>query len=152
MGGANGVFPPAGHAIPGQAITLEAALDNLALAASMDSAILQQLMVANLALTTTNALLTATNKTLVESATKARAAAHAGGMTVGTSRTAGRVERLQSQTATVGRMVTKSMATTLVKPVLPKWKVIALSLHTTTPWVGVKRTWFGRVHPPDRGG
>ena len=75
MGGANGVFPPTGPS-SGQ---LEAALDNLALAASTDSAILQQLTAANLELTKANAVLTATNKTLVESATKARAAANAGG-------------------------------------------------------------------------
>ena len=73
MGGANGVFPPA------SSNKLEAALDNLALAATTDSAILQQLTAANLALTKANAVLTATNKTLVEAATKAQAAANAGG-------------------------------------------------------------------------
>ena len=76
MARANGVFPPAGPS----SRQLEAApLDNLALVASTDSAMLQQLMVANLALTATNAMLTATNNALVESATKARSAANAGG-------------------------------------------------------------------------
>ena len=69
------VFPPTGQS-RGQ---LEAALDNLALVASTDLAILQQLTAANLALTMTNAILTATNKALIDLATKARAAANAGG-------------------------------------------------------------------------
>ena len=99
MGGANGVFPPAGQstAQPGQSMgQLEAALNNLALAASTDSAILQQLTAANLALTTTNAMLTANNKTLVDLATKARAAANAGGTggrTADTGRTTGGREK-----------------------------------------------------------
>ena len=76
MGGANGVFPPTGPS-SGQ---LEAALYNLALAASTDSAILQQLTAANLELTKANAVLMATNKALVESATKAQSAANARGM------------------------------------------------------------------------
>ena len=45
---------------------LEKALDNLALAATNDTAILQQLTAANQSLTTTIATLTATNKKLVE--------------------------------------------------------------------------------------
>ena len=65
MGGANGVLPPA------SSNKLEAALDNLALAATTDSAILQQSTAANLALTKANAVLTATNKSLVDAATKA---------------------------------------------------------------------------------
>ena len=73
MGGANGVFPPA------SSNKLEAALDNLALAATTDSAILQQLTAANLALTKANAVLTATNKSLVDAATKAGATGNAGG-------------------------------------------------------------------------
>jgi hypothetical protein len=47
---------------------MEAALDNLALAATSDKATLQQLTAANLALTTTVATLTATNKKLVDAA------------------------------------------------------------------------------------
>ena len=47
---------------------IEKALDNLALAATNDTAILQQLTAANLSLTATVAALTATNKKLVEAA------------------------------------------------------------------------------------
>ncbi len=55
---------------------LETALDNLALAATNDTAILQQLTSANLALTATIGTLTATNKKLVD------AVAHAKGIPV----------------------------------------------------------------------
>jgi hypothetical protein len=51
---------------------LETALDNLALVATNDTAILQQLTAANLALTTTVATLTATNKKLVDAAARAK--------------------------------------------------------------------------------
>ncbi len=49
---------------------LESALNNLALAATNDTAILQQLTAANLALTATVTLLTATNKQLVDAVTR----------------------------------------------------------------------------------
>ena len=133
MGNANEVLSPTGQAIPEQAITLEAALDNLALAASTDSDILQQLTVANLVLTTMNAMLMATKETLADLATKAQAAAYAGGTTAGTGRTTGGVKRIQSQTDTVGFTGIKSTATTQVKPDLPFRKVIAWRLRTTTP-------------------
>ncbi len=58
LGGAHGVLPASAPAIG----RLESALDNLALAASNDTAILQQLTAANLALTSSVAMLTATNK------------------------------------------------------------------------------------------
>ncbi len=64
LGGAHGVLPAAGLAIE----RLEAALNNLALAATNDTAMLQQLTSANLALTATIATLTATNKKLVDAA------------------------------------------------------------------------------------
>jgi hypothetical protein len=51
---------------------LEKALDNIALAATNDMAILQQLTAANLALTTTVTMLTATNKKLVDAAARAK--------------------------------------------------------------------------------
>jgi len=51
---------------------LKTALNNLALAATNNTAILQQLTVANLALTTTVATLTATNKKLVDAAARAK--------------------------------------------------------------------------------
>jgi hypothetical protein len=65
LGGAHGVLPASAPAIR----RLESALDNLALAASNDMAVLQQLTAANLALTSSVATLTATNKKLVDAAT-----------------------------------------------------------------------------------
>jgi hypothetical protein len=71
LGGAHGVLPvgvlPAAAPAIGQ---LESALNNLALAAINNTVILQQLTAANLALTATVTLLTATNKKLVEAATR----------------------------------------------------------------------------------
>ncbi len=49
---------------------LETALDNLALAARNDTAVLQQLIAVNLALMATITLLTATNKKLVDAVTR----------------------------------------------------------------------------------
>jgi hypothetical protein len=49
---------------------LETALDNLALATTNNTAVLKQLIAANLALMTTLTLLTATNKKLVDAATR----------------------------------------------------------------------------------
>jgi len=57
---------------------MEAALDNLALAATSDKATVQQLTAANLALTTTIATLTATNKKLVDAAGKKKPGAAGG--------------------------------------------------------------------------
>jgi hypothetical protein len=64
--GAHGVTP----ALPPAMGRLKSALDNLALAATNNTAVLQQLMAANLALTSTIMMLTATNKKLVDSAVK----------------------------------------------------------------------------------
>ncbi len=69
--GAHGVLLVAAPAIG----WLESALNNLALAATNNSAVLQQLTAANFALTTTVMALTATNKMLVDSVAKAWAAA-----------------------------------------------------------------------------
>jgi hypothetical protein len=66
LGGPHGVLPAAAPVIG----WLESALDNLALAAMNNTAILQQLMAANLALTATVTLLTATIKKLVDAATQ----------------------------------------------------------------------------------
>jgi hypothetical protein len=66
LGGAHGVIPAAAPAIG----HLKTALDNLALAATNDTAVLQQLIAGNLALTATITLLTATNKKLVDAATR----------------------------------------------------------------------------------
>ena len=63
LGGAHGVIPGTQAPITGD---LAEALDNLALAAANDTAILQQLTAANLSLTASIAALTATNKKLVE--------------------------------------------------------------------------------------
>ncbi len=64
LGGAHGVLPASLPAIG----PLESALHNLALAALNDTAVLQQLTAANLALTSTVSTLTATNKKLVNAA------------------------------------------------------------------------------------
>jgi hypothetical protein len=66
LGGAHGVIPAAALAIG----RLKTALDNLALAATNDTTVLQQLIAANLALTATIMLLTATNKKMVDAATR----------------------------------------------------------------------------------
>jgi len=70
LAGANAVTPVTG--------AMEAALDNLALAATSDKATVQQLTAANLALTTTVATLTATNKKLVDAAAKKKPGAGTG--------------------------------------------------------------------------
>ncbi len=68
------MLPAAGPAIG----RLERALNNLALAATNDTAVLQQLTVANLALTATIGMLTATNKKLVDAAVRAKGTPTAG--------------------------------------------------------------------------
>ena len=68
LGGAHGVTPT--PFLPDSMDRFGSALDNLALAATNDKTVLEQLTAANLALTGTIATLTATNKTL---ANKARA-------------------------------------------------------------------------------
>jgi hypothetical protein len=57
---------------------MEAALDNLALAATSNKATVPQLTTANLALTTTVATLTSTNKKLVDAAAKKKPGATTG--------------------------------------------------------------------------
>jgi hypothetical protein len=66
LGGAHSVLP----APPVSIDRLGTALDNLALAAANDTTVLQQLTVANLALTTSKATLTAANKKLSEALAK----------------------------------------------------------------------------------
>jgi hypothetical protein len=79
LGGAHGVLPGIAPTVGG----LEKALDNLALAATNDSAVLQQLTAANLALTATVTSLTAINKKLVDSATRRGGTAPAATQAVG---------------------------------------------------------------------
>ena len=67
LGGVHGVLPTDP---PATLNCLEIALNNLALAATNDTAVLQQLTVANLALTNSVTALTATNKKLVEASAK----------------------------------------------------------------------------------
>jgi hypothetical protein len=62
------VLPAAAPAIG----RLETALDNLALAATNNTAVLQQLTLANMALTATIGTLTATNKKLVDAVARAK--------------------------------------------------------------------------------
>jgi hypothetical protein len=66
LGGAHGVVLAAAPAIG----RLETALNNLALAATNNTAVLQKLIAANLTLTATITSLTATNKKLVDAATR----------------------------------------------------------------------------------
>ncbi len=66
LGRAYGVIPAAAPAIK----RLKTALNNLALAATNNTVVLQQLIAANLALTATITLLTATKKKLVNAATR----------------------------------------------------------------------------------
>jgi hypothetical protein len=66
LGGAHSVLPAPAASIN----RLGTALDNLALAAANDTTVLQQLMAVNLALTTSNAMLTAANKKLSEALAK----------------------------------------------------------------------------------
>ncbi len=68
LGWAYGVLPEVTLTIG----LLETAHDNLALAATNNTAIFQQLTAANLALTTTVTILTATNKKLVDAAARAK--------------------------------------------------------------------------------
>ncbi len=70
--GTHGVLPAGVPAIE----RLECALDNLAFVATNNSAVLQQLTAATLALTTPVTALTATDKSLVDSVVKAWAAAN----------------------------------------------------------------------------
>jgi hypothetical protein len=65
LGGAHGVIPAAVLAIR----HLKTALNNLALAVTKDTTVLQQLIAANLALRATITLLTATNKKMFDAAT-----------------------------------------------------------------------------------
>jgi hypothetical protein len=68
LGGAGLVLPVTAPSID----RLESALDNSALAATNDTAVLQQLTAANLALTATVTALTAINKKLVETAARGK--------------------------------------------------------------------------------
>jgi hypothetical protein len=67
LGGAHGVMPAG---LPPTMDRLESALDNLALAATNNRTVLEQLTAANLALTSTVATLTATNKKLAKGKAK----------------------------------------------------------------------------------
>ncbi len=64
---------------------LETALDNLALTATNNTALLPQLMAANLALTNSVAVLTATNKKLVDAAATSASRQQVAGTLPGTS-------------------------------------------------------------------
>ena len=68
---------------------MEAALDNLSLAATSDKSTVQQLTAANLALTTTVATLTATNKKLVDAAAKKQRTRAPTGAAAGAPKTPG---------------------------------------------------------------
>ena len=68
---------------------MEAALDNLALAATSNKATVQQLTAANLALMTTVAILTTTNKKLVKAPARKQRLGAAAGAAAGASKKPG---------------------------------------------------------------
>ncbi len=111
LGWAHGVLPEAAPTIG----RLKKAFDSLALAATNNMAILQQLTAANLALTTTVTTLTATDKKLVDAAARAKG----GGTPAVTPMTPGRGVRPRgpcSLATTAGRMGINATNTTPVPP------------------------------------
>ena len=113
---------------------LEKALDNLALAATNDFAILQQLTAANLSLGATIATLTATNKKLVE-AGRTRGTPTAGNPASGDPAAPPAVRRgplNHIRETTVGHMVIASTAPIPVPPVLTKQRGTVMRLLQPT--------------------
>ncbi len=122
LGGAHAVIPTAAPTID----RIGKALENLALAASNDTTVLQQLTVANLALTALVTLLTAANKKLVDTL-----ACNKGGTAMATLVTPALAPLHQnlarqpglSWATTAGPMVTGSTAPTQVRPALTERRV-----------------------------
>jgi hypothetical protein len=134
LGGAQGVLPAPSPAIN----RLETALNNLFLVASNNTAILQKLTAANLALTTTITTLTATNKRLADSAARAK-----GGKPLTATPTTplggGDVpQRIRFLTTTAGRMGIDAASNTQVPPVATKPWAIVMRPQLQTPWVAAK--------------
>ena len=126
LGGAHAVIPVTGK--------IEAALDNLALAATSDKATVQQLTAANLALTTTVATLTATNKKLVDAAAKKKWEQQLEHQKLMPNAT--QTDLFLENTA--GLMDIGSEKVTRARPARAKTKVIKMRRRPRTRWVGVR--------------
>ena len=147
LGGAHGVLPAAAPAIG----RLETALDNLALAATNDTAVLHQLTSANLALTATIATLTAANKKLADAVARGKGTP-AAGTSAGTPGGGGDLPRLLTLGTTVGRTGIASVRITPVPPVPTRRRATALMRPLPTLSAAAKRTRVGTPRAPDGGG
>jgi hypothetical protein len=125
---------------------MEAALDNLALAATSDKATVQQLTAANLALTTTVATLTATNKKLVDAAAKKNRVQQQEHLKHLPNST--RTDQCLEDTA--GRMDIGSAKVIRARPARTKTKATRTKRRLRTRWDAVRKTRVGIK--PDRGG
>ncbi len=138
LGGAHGVLPVAGLAIE----RLEAALNNLALAATNDTAVLQELTAANLALTATIGTPTVTNKKLVDAAYCPR----------GPPDPRQGLWREEHGQQKLPYPETASARSTRVQLAPTKPLATALMPLLQIPWVAARRTRVGARHAPDGGG
>ncbi len=153
LGGAHGVLPTSAPAIG----RLESALDNLALVVLNDTAVLQQLTAANLALTSSVEMLTATNKKLVEAVTRrgGNPAATPAVTPAATPAGGGRPPKIRQPPHPGNYCWTHGLATarnTRVQPVSTRPLANAMRLLLRTPLAAVRRTNVGMQGPPDGGG
>ncbi len=146
LGGAHTVIPTATPTID----CIGKALENLALAASNDTTILQQLITANLALTALVTSLTVANKKLADALARNK-----GGTALATQATpvlAPAPPKPCSATraflgTTAGPMVTGSIASTQVQPASTERRDTRRMQRPPTRWVVVKRTRDGTPTP-----
>jgi hypothetical protein len=141
LGGAHSVLPAAGLVIK----WLEAALNNLALAATNDTAVLQQLTAANLALTATVGTLIVTNKKLVDVASRLR------GPPAGTPVGGARPAKTPFPGNYCWTTATASARSTRVQLAPTKPLATALTPLLQIPWVAARRTRVGARRAPDGG-
>ncbi len=129
----------------------EKALDNLALAATNDTVVLQQLTVANLALTATIGTLTAANKTLADTVARGGGTATPG-TPAGTL--GGRAKSTTNLTlgTIAGPMVIASASPTPVPPAPTRGSAIAKMPRRPTPTEVARRTKAGTRCAHDGGG
>ncbi len=143
LGGAHGVTPAP---FPPDMDRLESALDNLALAATNDKTVLEQLTAANLALTGTIATLTATNKSWPTRPAPAHPALR------------GLLARLEKSPGTctaaitVGRMAIGSAKSTRVPPVSTKQQGTRMMPPSRTRWRVARTIRGGTSLAPDMEG
>jgi hypothetical protein len=162
LGRAHGVIPVAAPAIG----CLETALDSLALAATNNTAVLQQLIAANLALMATIMLLTSTNKNwlmrqLVGAVLRRRLLVGAGlrrQLQVGAGLRRRLWRRLQwvfvrqrnpALGTTAGLMAIARASTTQAQPAPTKLLATTTMQRPPTPLVAATRTRIGTRHAPD---